>query len=78
MGSGRANRTDVYPDIPEFDTEEEARIDAFLKKMKEKYGEISAPFRITPFGCTPYKRQQDYKKLVDAEITGGLRRPRKK
>lgn len=76
--SGRANRTDVYPDFPYFTPEERERIDRFLKEMEKKHGPTSLPFQITPSGSTEYSRYDGWKKLRDAEITAGTRMPRRK
>jgi hypothetical protein len=76
--SGRANRTDTYPDFPYFTPEERDRIDKFLKEMERKHGPTSLPFQITPRGSTEHDRYEDWKKLADAEIAAGTRQPRRK
>ena len=70
----KAHRTDTYPDFPYFTPEERERIDAFLKEMEAKHGPVYPPFQITPRGSTEHDPYLDWKKVRDAEITGGIRR----
>jgi hypothetical protein len=74
----KAHRTDTYPDFPHFTTAERERIDQFLAEMEEKHGPLYPPFQITPRGSTEHDSYQDWKKVRDAEIAGGIRRRRRK
>lgn len=74
----RANRTDAYPDFPYFTPEERKRIDKFLKEMEDKYGPLYPPFQITPRGSTEFDYHEQWKKVRDTEIAGGVRKMRSK